>query len=427
MNSVLEIKGHICIGCGVCAGVCPAECLTMQNNREGGYSPILNNNKCIDCGICKKVCPFLSDNSVNNVFVSYNLDDYSLIGNSKSNYVGHVISSSFRENSASGGFLSAVLMELFEKNKIDYAICAQKTNHTDPLFSMVVCTSREDMKKSAGSVYYPVHYEHVLRHIQNCDGRYAIVATPCVAKAIRKTMSVFSEMKDRISYIMGLTCGVMKSKFFAEQIICEGKVKIENVTSLVFRNKRVDKPAQDHEARIHYSENGINKIKLVPFSIMSRHTSLKACAYCNDVFALDADAVFMDAWLSPYRMQWRGTSIVCIRNQYLADLIEAMNKKKIYAKPIELADVIKSQKATIRQKTICNQFRTNKKGFDLSDTSIGNFKTNVIDRLYYRINFKQACRAGDIWLKCKDVKTFKRKVRFGSLSKIVVSLLRKFV
>lgn len=46
-----------CCGCSVCAGVCPKGCITISQDSEGFYYPMVNESACIDCGLCEKRCP----------------------------------------------------------------------------------------------------------------------------------------------------------------------------------------------------------------------------------------------------------------------------------------------------------------------------------------------------------------------------------
>lgn len=46
-----------CCGCGACAAVCPASCITMETDKEGFLYPAIHRDKCISCEKCRKVCP----------------------------------------------------------------------------------------------------------------------------------------------------------------------------------------------------------------------------------------------------------------------------------------------------------------------------------------------------------------------------------
>ena len=48
----------LCCGCGLCAAVCPKNAISMQVNKEGFSSPVIDYNKCIKCYKCLSVCDF---------------------------------------------------------------------------------------------------------------------------------------------------------------------------------------------------------------------------------------------------------------------------------------------------------------------------------------------------------------------------------
>ena len=56
------VENDLCIGCGVCAAICPESVLQMRFNHVGEYNPF-EDKKCIkECGLCLKVCPFADGN-----------------------------------------------------------------------------------------------------------------------------------------------------------------------------------------------------------------------------------------------------------------------------------------------------------------------------------------------------------------------------
>ena len=51
------ISNDECCGCGLCAAVCPRQCISMQADAEGFLFPHIDKEKCTDCNLCKKSCP----------------------------------------------------------------------------------------------------------------------------------------------------------------------------------------------------------------------------------------------------------------------------------------------------------------------------------------------------------------------------------
>lgn len=46
-----------CTGCFACANICPKDAISMPENYEGFYFPVIDSKVCIDCGLCDKICP----------------------------------------------------------------------------------------------------------------------------------------------------------------------------------------------------------------------------------------------------------------------------------------------------------------------------------------------------------------------------------
>ncbi|HYE83121.1 MAG TPA: mercury methylation ferredoxin HgcB [Clostridia bacterium] len=51
--STLKLEDEKCIGCGMCAAVCPHQLLFMQD----GKSAVRDKDMCMECGACAKNCP----------------------------------------------------------------------------------------------------------------------------------------------------------------------------------------------------------------------------------------------------------------------------------------------------------------------------------------------------------------------------------
>lgn len=58
---MIEIKNkQDCCGCTACAAICPKDCITMEEDKEGFLYPSVDETKCVDCGACERACPILN-------------------------------------------------------------------------------------------------------------------------------------------------------------------------------------------------------------------------------------------------------------------------------------------------------------------------------------------------------------------------------
>lgn len=67
-----------CCGCSACIQVCPKQCITMLEDKEGFLYPQVNTYDCIDCHLCEKVCPVLHSGKPRkplNVYAAKNKDE----------------------------------------------------------------------------------------------------------------------------------------------------------------------------------------------------------------------------------------------------------------------------------------------------------------------------------------------------------------
>lgn len=59
MPGTPELPRGACCGCGVCAAVCPAQCIDMVPDGMGFPRPRVRNELCVSCRKCMSVCPSL--------------------------------------------------------------------------------------------------------------------------------------------------------------------------------------------------------------------------------------------------------------------------------------------------------------------------------------------------------------------------------
>jgi coenzyme F420 hydrogenase subunit beta len=359
------VANNLCIGCGLCAAVCPHKNLWMEFNEYGEYVACHRGSACPDkCRLCLSVCPF-SDEAQNEDMLGEKL--FARLADIKHTletgyyleaFVGYSATDDHRERGASGGMATWMLERLLKENLVDYVACVSPTNDANRLFEFTMCNLPEQVCACSRSCYYPVEMSGVIEHVLSNDGRYAIIALPCMCKGIRLAMQLNARLQDRIRFVLGLACGQTKSKFFAEYLCTCAGGQIEALSRIDFRVKDPNRPASDYGMKFVFAGRGDFTGECTIFSSEGigriwndRYFTPNPCNFCDDVFAELADVCFMDAWLPAYSRDWRGHSIVLVRSEEVRDMVnKAIKDGSVSLDTMDIAQVVKSQLGVVHSK-----------------------------------------------------------------------------
>lgn len=353
MKSVITttVKHDLCIGCGLCAALCPQGVLAMEWNRYGEYNPVEVSPCTTECGLCAKVCPF-SDSGENEDTIGERLygavpgiQHRSETGYFLASYVGY--SEKHRPTSSSGGMATWLLETLLCEGIVDHVICVAPAGDPERLFSFRVFDTPEEVRTGAGSAYYPVELSGVIRQVLETPGRYAVTGIPCFIKAIRLAQQRNKKLRERIVVTVGLVCGQMKSRQFTDYIAALAGVQGE-VTRVRYRGKSPDQPAINYHYMFTTADGGERRIfwnEGIAEAWGNRWFTPRACNYCDDVFSECADVTCMDAWLPEYSRESRGTSLVLVRSPAVQEGIE--RGEGVSLDPIPVERLVQSQAGVV--------------------------------------------------------------------------------
>lgn len=330
------MKRHLCIGCGVCAAVCPAGRLGMQFGEDGCYAVLPEEECSRNCGLCDAVCPFAdTGHNEDTIAGAIYAEQADIAHDPECGYflscsVGYCSDDQRRLNSASGGAATAFLNRLLTQGDVDRVVCVTRDPGSAALFKCSIVDSAAGLDKAAKSAYYPVEFSSVLREVLTVPARYAVVCLPCVAKAIRLAQMRLPALKERIVVIIGLVCGHGVSSHFGDYVAALAGAPRGSAEEIIFRTKSPHQPSSDFGTLVRWrNAQAITEERTVHWTkglseAWTRHWfTAPACLYCDDAYAECADIVFMDAWLPEFVSDYKGTNLILTRSQWAKSEIES--------------------------------------------------------------------------------------------------------
>ena len=305
-----------CSGCGLCAGICPVNCLKIYN----GFGKI-DEDKCIRCGLCYFVCPrtYLPIKVLNMALEETSeIKEYENVGHYLEAYSAKTKIKEISENCQDGGISSTCLHYLFDKKKIDIALGAKMSNtlwRPEP----ILLKNKEDILKTAGTKYVNNPSLQILNQKEVKNTKIAVVGVPCQMQALLKSQiyNIGFPSLENIDYRIGIFC--MESFSFESLLkICEKmNVDIKNA-------KKMD----INKGKFFVYTNKGEELN-IPIKEIS-HLAREDCEMCYDLTSESAD-ISIGSIGSP-----SGWNTVLIRTEKGKKLYEELiSNNLIDSKPIE--------------------------------------------------------------------------------------------
>ncbi len=260
--------------------------------------------------------------------------------------------------SSAGGIGTWLTRYLLSHGVVDGIVCVMPSATGTARFEYRIVRRPGDLEYSRKSKYYPVELSGVVQELAMLSDRYAIVALPCFAKAIRLAVRNGILPPQRVYCVIGLFCGHLKTQQFAKYLIRCCGFHERDVVAMDFRRKEPSSAVSDYrfEATARQADG-----TLITHSIRMRENllgnwglnafMLKACECCDDVVAELADIAIGDAWLPEFAQEARGTNLVVTRRTDLAELLAAgAARGELALVPVAPSAVVAAQDGAFRQR-----------------------------------------------------------------------------
>ncbi len=332
------MQSHLCSRCGSCVGL--SEGKIVFKDREGDFRPfVVSEPSESHASRLLYACPGLDFNFKKFREEFYNeAPEFHL-------YTGPVYSINIaysndpltRTTGASGGMISAILIWLLQKGKIDGAVVTGMSDEKPWLTKSFIATTAEQILAAAQSKYIITSVNEILPEIEKFNGRLAYVGLPSQVQSIRKLQSIGDPSVKNIDYIFGPFYGNTLHFSSIRNFLESYKIKdYQNISKLYFRHGE-----WPGNMRIEMNDGRVVQLPkfhanyLIPFHIMVNSL------LCTDLSNEFTDISGGDAWAPIYEERGKGFSMVIARsekgNQILNEMCES---GVINMKPITIDEAI---------------------------------------------------------------------------------------
>lgn len=357
------IKQDMCIGCGACLYSSSNDNLVMSWNKEGFLNPTSETPE-KESEESLKVCPFnpfpdkevRTENEIAKIFLKDAPNRHLRVGHYYNTYVGY--SNKYRLTSSSGGMATYLIDQLLNKNIVDAVVTVKEGK--DSFYEYSVIRSTDELISTSETKYYPITLGTVINQLKTSNERFAIVGIACFIKSVRLLQFYHPELKEKIKFTIGIICGGVKSKFFAEYLAGKSGVTNSQFSKPQFRIKDHNSTASDYSFGCKDSKGELHTVKMKKVGDMWGSGMFKnnACDFCDDVTTELADISLGDAWLNPYNQDGKGTNVMVTRSKLAEKLInDGIINKELSVDPLDFNQFLFSQQGSFNHRHLALGYR----------------------------------------------------------------------
>lgn len=318
------MRSQLCNRCGTCVGLGKGK--VIFRDREGDYRPsIIKPLNEEEARLLGEACAGHSFHfpEFNQRLFPDSPHFHRFIGSYRQLYIGHANDPFIRAQAASGGILSAALLFLLEKKRIDGVVTTRMSHNQPWLAESFIATTREEILEAAQSKYIITSVNEILPQIAKFPGKLAYVGLPGQVQSIRKLQALGHPSVKKIEFIFGPFYGnTLHFSSIRSFLRAHGEKDPRRIRKLYFRYG--EWPGR---MRVELDNGRVMELPkfhanyLIPFHI------LKNSLLCTDLTNEFTDLSGGDAWAPVYEERGKGFSMIIVRSAAAEVLVNDMVKE----------------------------------------------------------------------------------------------------
>ena len=240
------VEGHLCIGCGACASVCPSKKIELWDFLNEGIRPLVNDMDCGDCRQCLDICPVVETNfSIAGATSAQpggpdSIGDAAFVrdwGRVLEVWEGHATDPEIRFKGSSGGALTALASYCLEQGGM-HGVLHTAQHPEDAVRNQTrLSRTRAELVAATGSRYSPASVCDGLAQVEQAPAPCVIIGKPGEIVAVAKARKLRQTLDAKVGVTLSFFCAESPATAGTVALLEKMGVRPEAVTKLRYRGE----------------------------------------------------------------------------------------------------------------------------------------------------------------------------------------------